>query len=94
MFSVSCYLLSFEIFISDATSQAFLLVAIFLFELDEGLAVACILHFQSALLPHSYDVVVLGAEGFEEIEGSVAIFLFPTMSAVGEENGDDGVDNQ
>ena len=64
--------LSFQILISDAAIQAFLLVAIFLLQLDEGLAVAGMTDFQSALAPHPDDIVVFGLQLFQKAGGTQA----------------------
>ena len=50
----------FQIFITNATAQAILFVAVFLLQLDKGLRVACRPDLQTALLPHADDVVVFG----------------------------------
>ena len=54
--------LPLQVFVTDAAAEAFLLVAVFLLQLDEGLAVAGVFHHQAALLPHPYYVVVLGLQ--------------------------------
>ena len=46
------------------------------------------------MLPHPYYVVVLSLQLLQEVEGTVAEFLFSAMPAVGEEDGDHGVDDE
>ena len=86
--------LPLQVFVTDAAAEAFLLVAVFLLQLDEGLAVAGVFHHQAALLPHPYYVVVLGLQLLQEVEGTVAEFLFSAVPAVGEEDGDYRVDDE
>ena len=86
--------LPLQVFVTDAAAEAFLLVAVFLLQLDEGLAVAGVFHHQAALLPHPYYVVILGLQLLQEVEGTVAEFLFSAVPAVGEEDGDYRVDDE
>ena len=86
--------LTFQVFIPDSAPQAFFLVAVFFFELDEGLTVTCVFYGESTELPHPYDMVVFWAQGFKEVEGAVAVSLLAAVSSVGEEDGDDGVDDE
>lgn len=51
--------LPLQVFVTDAAAEAFLLVAVFLLQLDKRLAITGVLHLQSALLPHPYYVVIL-----------------------------------
>ena len=83
-----------QVFVAETTSQTIFLVAIFLLELDECLAIARVGYLQSALLPHSHDVVVLSLELFKQVERQVAKFVFALVSPVGEEHGNGGVDDE
>ena len=46
------------------------------------------------MLPHPYYVVVLGLQLLQEVEGTVAEFLFSAVPAVGEEDRDYRVDDE
>ena len=85
---------SFQILISDAAIQAFLLVAIFFLQLDECLAVSGMGDGQPTLAPHADDVVVFGFQFFQKGGGTPAQFFLALTKAVGIEESDDGVDNQ
>ena len=80
--------------IAYSALQAFLSVAVFLFELYECLRVACRLNVESALLPHGDDMISFGFELFEKVEGAVAERFVSVVSPVGEEHGDGGVDKE
>ena len=82
-----------KVFISKAAAQAVAAVAVFAFELDEGLAVASGLCLQAALLPHVDDVVLLRLQLFQQVEGAVAELFLLAVATNGEEHGDRGVDD-
>ena len=79
-------------FVAEAAAQTVPVVAIHLFELYDGLAVGSRIDVHPTFAPHPYDAVVLGFQFFEETEGTVAKRLVVLVSAVGEEDGDDGVE--
>lgn len=62
-------------FIADTATKAVATVAILLLELDERLAVGCILDKQSTIGPGAYDIIVLGLQLFEQGDGLFAISL-------------------
>ena len=88
------FLLSLKIFITKATAETVLFVAIFPFQLDECLGVTSRLDRQAHLLPHPDDMIVLGFQLFQEIEGTIAEHLFGTMSSVGKKHGNRCIDHQ
>ena len=59
-----------------------------------GLAVAGRLHVQSALLPHAGDVVVLGLELLQQVEGTVAQPFVALVAAIGKEHGNGRIDDE
>ena len=67
-------------------------VAILLLELDERLTIGSTLHSESALLPHLYDVILLGFEVLQEGGGTLAMPLTASMHAIDIEHGDHGID--
>lgn len=81
-----------QILIPNSASQTFPFVAVFLFQLYQGLCVAGVCHFQSTFLPHSYYMVVFSFQLVEYVEGSFAKTLVLDVSAVGKKHRHGGVD--
>lgn len=77
------FLISFQIFVSDAAIEAFLQVAIVLFQLDKSLAVSGMGGFQSTFLPHTDDVIVFWLQLFQERTGTLAEDFIGSMLAIG-----------
>ena len=53
-------ILSLQVLVTNAATQAVAAVAVLLLQLDEGLAIGSILHEYATILPATNDVVVLG----------------------------------
>ena len=85
--SLFIVLLSFKIFITKATAETVLFVAVFPFQLDECLGVASRFDRQAHLLPHPDDMIVLCFQLFEEVEGTIAEHLFRTVAPIGKQHG-------
>ena len=83
-----------EIFVSDAAEQAFLRVAVVLFELDECLTVACMGGLQTTFFPQSDDVVVFRFKLLQQVAGTFGEPFLAFVLAVGIEEGNHGIDNQ
>lgn len=83
-----------QIFIAEAAAQALLSVAVDTLQLYQCLGVARRLRLQSHLFPRLYDMILLRAQCFEQIEGAVAELLVALVTPVGEEHGHSGVDGE
>lgn len=83
-----------EIFIPDAAEQAFLRVAVVLFELDKGLAVAGMGSGEATFLPQADDVIVFRFQLFQQVAGSFDEPFFPFVLSIGIKERHHGVDNQ
>ena len=92
--SLFIVLLSFKIFITKATAETVLFVAIFPFQLNERLGVASRFDRQAHLLPHPDDMVVFGFQLFEEVEGTIAEHLLGTMTPIGKQHGNRRINHQ
>ena len=89
------FVFSLQIFVSDATAQTVALVAVAALQLNQGLRVAGRVHLEAALLPHARDVILLGLQLLQQVEGAVAERLLVRVAPVGKEHGHAGVeDNQ
>ena len=64
-----------QILIPNSASQTFPFVAVFLFQLYQGLCVAGVCHFQSTFSPHSYYMIVFSFQLVEYVEGPFAKML-------------------
>ena len=81
-----------QILIPNSASQTFPFVAVFLFQLYQGLCVAGVCHFQSTFSPHSYYMIVFSFQLVEYVEGPFAKTLVLYVSAVGKKHRHGGVD--
>ena len=104
----SYFLTSLQIFITNATTQAFPLVTVFFhattqafplvtvffLQLDKCLRVTSTLHVQSALFPHADNVVVLSLQLLQNVESTIAQRLLHAVPSVCKEHGHTGVDHQ
>ena len=93
---VNCGTLLFflQIFIAEAAIKAFLLVTIFLFQLDERLAVTGMGGRQTALLPLADNVIVFGFQFFPKGSGPPAQRITSLVAAVSVEECHHGVDDE
>ena len=74
-----------EMFVSETASQTVAPVAISVLQLYESLCVGCRVQFQSHLLPQAYDVVLLGRQVFQKVNGALAQVLVGVVPPVSEE---------
>ena len=86
--------LSLQILVSEAATQTVAAVAIFFLKLDERLTVGSTLHFQTTLAPHARDVIALGTQLFQKVEGAVAPTFVHAVAPIGKEHGHDGIDDE
>ena len=83
-----------EIFVPDAAEQAFLRVAVVLFELDKGLAVAGMGSGEATFLPQADDVIIFRFQLFQQVASPFDEPFFPFVLSIGIKKRHHGVDNQ
>ena len=78
--------------VCEPAAEAVAAVAVFVLKLYECLCVGGCIDLQTALSPHTDDVVVFGRKPFKKLEGTVNETFIVAVPAVGKEHRNERVD--
>ena len=82
-----------EIFVAYAATEAVLAVAIYFLELYQGLGVCRIGGIKPCVVPHFYNVVLLGLQLLKQAEAAGTHLIVSFVPAISEEHGDYSIDD-